>query len=56
MYGCFQLFSLNPHGAKKAGIDAKKAAIRAEGISKGVLVPVSNLLKKEPRKADKKTA
>jgi hypothetical protein len=43
-------------GAKKAGIDAKKAAIRAEDISKGVFVPVSNLPKKEPRKAERKAA
>jgi hypothetical protein len=43
-------------GAKKAGIDAKKAAIRSEDISKGVFVPMSNLPKKEPRKAERKTA
>lgn len=29
--------------AKKAGMDAKKSALRTEDISKGVFVPVSNL-------------
>jgi hypothetical protein len=43
-------------GAKKAGIDAKTAAIRSEDISKGVFVPVSNLPKKEPRKAERTAA
>jgi hypothetical protein len=39
-------------GAKKAAIDA----LRTEDISKGVFVPVSNLPKKEPKKAERKTA
>ena len=36
---------------KKAEMDAKKAAIRAEDIAKGVFVPVSSLPQKEPMKA-----
>ena len=35
---------------KKAEIEAKKAAIRAEDIAKGVFVPVSQLPAKEPKK------
>ena len=35
---------------KKAEIEAKKAAIRAEDIAKGVFVPVSSLPQKEPMK------
>ena len=35
---------------KKAEIEAKKAAIRAEDIAKGVFVPVSNLPQREPMK------
>ena len=35
---------------KKAEIDAKKAAIRAEDIAKGVFVPVSSLPQREPQK------
>jgi len=35
---------------KKAEIDAKKAAIRAEDISRGVFVPVSSLPQREPQK------
>jgi len=38
--------------AKKAEIDAKKNALRAEDISKGVFVPVSSLPKNEPVKAE----
>ncbi|HFH9925019.1 recombinase family protein [Weissella paramesenteroides] len=37
--------------AKKAEMDAKKAAIRAEDIQKGVFVPVSHLPKSEPARA-----
>ena len=37
-------------GRKKAEIEAKKAAIRAEDIAKGVFVPVSQLPAKEPKK------
>ena len=33
---------------KKAEIEAKKAAIRAEDIAKGVFVPVSSLPQREP--------
>ncbi len=36
---------------KKAKIEAKKAAIRAEDIAKGVFVPVSSLPQREPMKA-----
>ncbi len=36
---------------KKAEMDAKKSALRAEDISKGVFVPVSNLPKSEPTRA-----
>ena len=36
--------------AKKAEIDAKKNAIRAEDIARGVFIPVSNLPKREPQK------
>ena len=32
-------------------MDAKKAAIRAEDIAKGVFIPVSSLPQKEPMKA-----
>ena len=35
---------------KKAEIEAKKAAIRAENIAKGVFVPVSSLPQREPMK------
>ncbi len=35
---------------KKAEIEAKKAAIRAENMENGVFIPVSNLPKTEPRK------
>jgi ribosomal protein S12 len=42
--------------AKKAEMDAKKNALRAEDIQKGVFVPVSSLPKKEPRKAERKNA
>lgn len=37
-------------GRKKAEIEAKKAAIRAEDIAKGVFVPVSSLPQREPVK------
>ncbi len=36
---------------KKADIEAKKAAIRAEDIARGVFVPVSSLPQREPMKA-----
>ena len=35
---------------RKAEIEAKKAAIRAEDIAKGVFVPVSSLPQREPQK------
>ena len=38
---------------KKAEIEAKKAAIRAEDIAKGVFIPVSSLPKREPQKGAK---
>ena len=37
-------------GRKKAEIEAKKAAIRAEDIAKGVFVPVGSLPQREPQK------
>ena len=37
-------------GRKKAEIEVKKAAIRAEDIAKGVFVPVSSLPQREPMK------
>ena len=37
---------------KKVAMDAKKEALRAEDIAKGVFVPVSTMQKKEPRKAE----
>ena len=39
---------------RKADIDAKKAAIRAEDIAKGVFVPVCNLPRAEPKVATPK--
>jgi len=36
---------------KKAEMDAKKNALRAEDIAKGVFIPVSTLPKSEPKKA-----
>lgn len=39
---------------RKADIDAKKAAIRAEDIAKGVFVPVCNLPRAEPKVAKPK--
>ena len=39
---------------KKAEMDAKKNALRAEDIAKGVFVPVSSLPTKEPKKAPSK--
>ena len=38
--------------AKKAEMDAKKNALRAEDIQKGVFIPVSHLPKSEPVKAE----
>ena len=35
---------------KKAEIEAKKAAIHAEDMEKGVFIPASSLPKKEPKK------
>jgi len=37
---------------RKADIDAKKAAIRAEDIAKGVFVPVFQLPAREPKKGE----
>jgi len=36
---------------KKAAMDAKKNALRAEDMATGVFVPVSHLPKQEPKKA-----
>jgi hypothetical protein len=33
-------------------MDAKKNALRAEDVAKGVFVPVGNMPKKEPKKAN----
>jgi site-specific DNA recombinase len=41
---------------RKADVDAKKAAIRAEDIAKGVFVPVCNLPRAEPKVAKPKGA
>ena len=40
---------------KKAEMDAKKAALRAEDMAKGVFIPVSQLPKQEPKKAPVQT-
>ena len=40
---------------KKAEMDAKKAALRAEDMAKGVFIPVSQLPKQEPKKAPAQT-
>ena len=42
--------------AIKAEMDAKKNALRAEDIAKGVFIPVSSLPKKEPKKAERTAA
>lgn len=47
--GVQQRYDAKIKAKKKAEIDAKKAAIRAEDISKGVFIPVSHLPKAEPR-------
>ena len=39
-----------------AGMDAKKNALRAEDIAKGVFIPVSNMPKLEPKIAPQKGA
>ncbi len=39
--------------AKKAEMDAKKEAMRAEDMGKGVFVPLGELPKKEPKKAER---
>ena len=41
---------------KKAEMDAKKNALRAEDIAKGVFIPVSNMPKLEPKMAPQKGA
>ena len=41
---------------KKAEMDAKKNALRAEDMAKGAYIPVSKLPKKESKIADKRTA
>jgi hypothetical protein len=41
--------------AKKAEMDEKKNALRAEDMDKGVFVPVSHLPKAEPTRAEQKT-
>jgi len=41
---------------KKAGMDAKKNALRSEDMAKGVFVPVSALPKATPKKAARNTA
>ena len=41
---------------KKAEMDAKKNALRAEDIAKGVFIPVSNMPKLEPKIAPQKGA
>ena len=46
----FTLFCIAYKKRKKAEIEAKKAAIRAEDIAKGVFIPVSSLPQREPMK------
>ena len=41
---------------KKAEMDAKKNALRAEDVAKGVFIPVSNMPKLEPQIAPQKGA
>ena len=41
---------------KKAEMDAKKNAIRAEDVARGVFIPVSNMPKLEPQIAPQKGA
>lgn len=47
---CFKVNEDKIKKRKKAEIEAKKAAIRAEDIAKGVFVPVSSLPQREPMK------
>ena len=48
--GAQKLYEDKIKGRKKAEIEAKEAAIRAEDIAKGVFVPVSSLPQREPMK------
>ena len=48
--GKYQAYENKIKNKRKADIDAKKAAIRAEDIAKGVFVPVCNLPAREPKK------
>ena len=48
--GKYQAYENKIKDKRKADIDAKKAAIRAEDIAKGVFVPVCNLPAREPKK------
>ncbi len=47
--GVQQRYYAKTKAKKKAEIDAKKAAIRAEDIARGVFIPVGHLPKAEPR-------
>jgi len=49
--GAQQRYDAKIKAKKKAEMDAKKNALRAEDISKGVFVPVSTMPKSEPKKA-----
>ena len=48
--GKYQAYENKIKDKRKTDIDAKKAAIRAEDIAKGVFVPVCNLPAREPKK------
>ena len=48
--GKYQAYEDKIKDKRKTDVDAKKAAIRAEDIAKGVFVPVCNLPAREPKK------
>ena len=50
--GKYQAYENKIKDKRKADIDAKKAAIRAEDIAKGVFVPVCQLPAREPKKGE----
>ena len=47
---------LKVKAAKKADMDAKKNAIRAEDMAKGIYTPVGKLPRKEPQRAAQASA
>ncbi len=50
--GKYQAYENKIKDKRKADIEAKKEAIRAEDIAKGVFIPVSKMPKLEPKKAE----